>query len=280
VPSTMPIETPSTETPSTETPPRQIESPPAEAGLPETVSAESGPRFSRAMLALTAAATLAVVPVSTAAVGPAGSGASAHSSPVYVLAQAAHDIGHNDWAFQGGVAGRVAWVVSYVALGLFWLVIALWIRRRVKRAGLDRADSRRRLWIKTLIAAWATEGIAGSLTLGAGLYADWNSSTLGPAILRASDLCSPWLSFAAVLLVVGLAEHRSLAIRAALLYAALLAVILLVPLPGPDAVKVLILAAAAAVPALLDSGAPAEPGREGHPGSEPGPLRPPAAAAG
>jgi hypothetical protein len=272
-----------TETPSTETPPGRMETPPQiETPPDETAPGESGPRFSRAVLALTAAATLAVAPVATAAVGPAGSGASEHSSPVYVLAQAAHDIGHNDWAFQGGVAGRVAWMVSYVALWLSWLLIALWIRWRVKRAGLDRADSRRRLWIKTLIAAWATEGVAGSLTLGAGLYTDWNSSTLGPAVLRASDLCSPWLSFAAVLLVVGLAEHRALAVRAAVLYAALLAIILMVPLPGPDAVKVLVLAAAVAVPALLDSGGSAEPGRERRPdpGSEPGPVTPPAAAAG
>jgi hypothetical protein len=271
----MPTETPSTEN-------RLSETPPEETGSDETAPGESGPEFSRAILALTAAATLAVAPVATAAVSPAGSGASAHSSPVYVLAQAAHDIGHNDWAFQGGVAGRVAWVVSYVALWLFWLAVALWIRWRVKRAGLERTDSRRRLWIKVLIAAWATEGVAGSLTLGAGLYADWNSSTLGPAILRASDLCSPWLSFAAVLLVVGLAEHRALTVRAAVLYAAVLAVVLLVPLPGPDTVKVLVLAAAAALPALLNSGAPAEPGRKrrADAGSEPGSVTPPAAAAG
>jgi len=78
-------------------------------------------------------------------------------------------------------------------------------------------------------------------------------ATLGPAILRAADLCSPWWSFVAVLVVVGFAEHRRLAFRGAILYGVLLAVLLLVPVPGPDAVKVLVLAAAAAVPALLDA---------------------------
>lgn len=215
------------------------------------------------MLALTAAATLAAAPVATVAFGPAGSGASAHTSPVYVLAQAAHDIGHNDWAFQGGLAGRIEWVATYVVLGLSWLVAALWIRWRVKRAGVARDDGRRRLWIKTLVAAWATEAVAGSLTLGAGMYVAWNSVPLGPAILRAVDLCSPWWSFVAVLVVVGVAERRRFALRGSILYGAipygavfyavLLAVLLLVPLPGPDVVKVLVLAAAAAVPALLDA---------------------------
>jgi len=216
-------------------------------------AAEPAPQFTRATFALAAAATLAVSPVATLAFGPAGSGASAHTSPVYVLAQAAHDIGHNDWAFQGGLAGRVEWAATYVVLGLFWLVAALWVRWRVNRAGIGRDERRRRLWIKALIAAWAAEAVAGSLTLGAGMYVAWNSATLGPAILRAVDLCSPWWSFVAVLVVVGFAEHRRLAFRGAILYGVLLAVLLLVPVPGPDAVKVLVLAAAAAVPALLDA---------------------------
>ena len=219
---------------------------------------EPVPQFTRATLALTAAATLAVAPVATLAFGPAGSGAGAHTSPVYVLAQAAHDIGHNDWAFQGGLAGRIEWAATYVVLGLFWLVAALWMRWRVKRAGIGRTDARRRLWIKALIAAWAAETVAGSLTLGAGMYVAWDSAPLGPAILRAVDVCSPWWSFVAVLVVVGFAEHRRPALRGsalggAILYGALLAVLLLVPVPGPDAVKVLVLAAAAAVPALLDA---------------------------
>ena len=233
-------------------------------------SSAAVPQFTRATLALTAAATLAVAPVAAIAFGPAGSGAGAHTSPVYVLAQAAHDIGHNDWAFQGGLAGRIEWAATYVVLGLFWLFAALWIRWRVKRAGIERTDARRRLWIKALIAAWAAETVAGSLTLGAGMYVAWNSAPLGPAILRAADLCSPWWSFVAVLAVVGFTEQRRLALRGsalrgsalsgAILYGVLLGVLLLVPVPGPDAVKVLVLAAAAAVPALLDAEPAAAPG--------------------
>ncbi|HEU5331212.1 MAG TPA: hypothetical protein VFU73_00560 [Actinocrinis sp.] len=234
--------------------PTESQSPASEPGPAESRPADAAPRFTRATLALTAAATLAVAPVATLAFGPAGSGASAHTSPVYVLAQAAHDIGHNDWAFQGGLAGRIEWVATYLVLGLFWLVAALWMRWRVKRAGIGRADSRRRLWIKALIAAWAAEAVAGSLTLGAGMYVAWGSAPLGPAVLRAVDVCSPWWSFVAVLLVVGLAEHRRTALRAAILYGSLLAVLLLVPVPGPDAVKVLVLATAAAALALLDTG--------------------------
>jgi len=234
---------------------------PSEPGL--AAEAEAAPRFTRATLALTAAATLAAAPVATVAFGPAGSGASAHTSPVYVLAQSAHDIGHNDWAFQGGLAGRIEWAATYVVLGVFWLVAALWIRWRVKRAGVARDESRRRLWIKALVAAWATEAVAGALTVGAGTYVAWDSAPLGPAILRAVDLCSPWWSFVAVLVVVGVVEHRWFAHRGAIfhgsilygavLYGVLLAVLLLVPVPGPDAVKALVLAAAAAVPALLDA---------------------------
>ena len=236
----------------------ESQSPASEPAEPRlAAAAEPDPRFSRATLALTAAATLAAAPVATVAFGPAGSGASAHTSPVYVLAQAAHDIGHNDWAFQGGLTGRIEWAAAYVALGLFWLAAALWIRWRVKRAGVAREDSRRRLWIKALVAAWAIEAAAGSLTLGAGVYVAWHPTALGPAILRAADLCSPWWSFVAVLCVLGSAEHRRLALRSsalggAVLYGVLLAVLLIVPVPGPDAVKVLVLAAAAAAPALPD----------------------------
>jgi hypothetical protein len=233
---------------------------------PTTGSADTDPRFSRALLALVAAITLVAAPISTSAIGPAGSGGSAHSSPVYVLAEAAHDIGHNDWAYEGGLYGRVAWVISYLALGLFWLVVALWIRRRVLRSnsssdrspssdrGSADADADRRLWIRVLTAAWAAETVTGCLTLGIGFYVDWNASTLGPALLRASDLCSPWMSCVAALLVVGLAERRALALRAAALYGVVLAVILLVPVPIPGTLKIVILAAAAAVPALIELG--------------------------
>ncbi|WP_211470727.1 hypothetical protein [Actinocrinis puniceicyclus] len=102
---------------------------------------QTAPRFSRAVLALIAAATVAVAPVAGPAFAPAGSGRGAHSSPVYLFAQFSHDIGHNDWAFQGGVAGRVDWVVSYLALGAFWLAVALWIRVRAGRAARRALES-------------------------------------------------------------------------------------------------------------------------------------------
>jgi hypothetical protein len=240
------------------------------------VAADPGadPRFSRALLALVAAATIAVAPIAVIALEPAGSGQSAHISPVYVLAEAAHDIGHNDWAFQGGLAGRIEWAADYVVLGLFWLGAALWIRWRTRRAGIDRTDGRRRLWLKALVAAWAALTAAGSLTLGAGLYAAKNSSTVDPAILRAADLCSPWWSCVAVLAVVGFAERCAAAMRAAAVYGALLAVLLLVPLPGPDVVKALLLAAAVAIPALLDAA------RDRESGTDPRTVTPDAVASG
>ena len=53
------------------------------------------------------------------------------------------------------------------------------------------------------------------------------------------------------MLVVARAERSTVALRTILVYAALLTIVLLVPLPGPDVVKVLLLALPAAVPALL-----------------------------
>jgi hypothetical protein len=205
-------------------------------------AAADGPRFSRAVLALVAAATLAVAPVADKAVGPAASGDGAHSSPVYLLAQAAHDIGHNDWAFQGGVAGRVGWAVGYAALGLFWLGVALWVRRRGGRT----------LSIRVLIGAWGTIGVALAATLLGALSADQGSSPLDPVALRLVDACSPWWSCVAVLAVAASTEHNRLAGWAAAGYGALLGVLLLVPIAGADGIKVLVLGLAAAVAALLE----------------------------
>jgi len=227
------------------------------------IGSGDSPRFSRAVLALTAAATIAVAPLAAAAVGPADSGQSAHSIPVYLISRISHDIGHNDWAFQGQNAGRVDWVVSYVALGLFWLIIALWLRTRAKKESAEpvtvtaavpaTASPKRRvrLWLRVLLAAWFVETVTGVLTLAAGVYTEWTSTPLGPAVLHVADLCSPWWSCVAAGLVVARTEHSTVALRAILGYAALLAIVLLVPLPGPDALKVLLLALPAAVPALL-----------------------------
>jgi hypothetical protein len=225
---------------------------------------EDSPRFGRALLALTAAATIAAAPLAAAAIGPADSGQSAHSIPVYLISRVSHDIGHNDWAFQGQNAGRVDWVVPYVALGLFWLIIALWIRTRVRRsvtrvaeteAAIPDPDRSRQLrqpqlWRRVLLVTWSVEGVAGLLTLGAGAYAAWTSTPIGPTVLRAADLCSPWWSCVAAVLVVARAERSTTALRAILGYALLLAIVLLIPLPGPEFVKVLLLALPAAIPAL------------------------------
>ena len=304
--------------------------PPALTPNPNPGSDAAGsPRFSRALLALTAAATLAAAPLAASALGPADSGQSAHSIPVYLISRISHDIGHNDWAFQGQNAGRVDWVASYVALGLFWLITALWIRTRTRKwdntiastsiststtsaadgmtvgpiargtvgtdidtnadanvgtnagtnvaaevdmtagasvstnvgetvgtnvgANADANVGKRkvRLWLRVLIAAWSVEAAVGFLTLGAGVYAAWTSTPIGPTVLRAADLCSPWWSCVAVVLVVARAERSTLALRAVAGYAVFLAIVLLVPLPGPDAVKMLLLALPAAIPALM-----------------------------
>jgi hypothetical protein len=221
------------------------------------VDPDGPPRFSRALLALTAAATIAVAPLAAAALGPADSGQSAHSIPVYLIARISHDIGHNDWAFQGQNAGRVDWVVLYVALGLFWLIIALWVRARsVKKPAQTLADPatqirRVRLWLRVLLAAWSIEAITGLLTLAAGAYAEWTTTPIGPGVLRVADLCSPWWSCVAAVLVVAWAERSAIVGCAIFGYAVLLAIVLVVPLPGPEPLKVLLLALPAVVPALL-----------------------------
>lgn len=119
--------------------------------------------------------------------------------------------------------------------------------------GLDRSRelSQLRLWRRVLLVAWSVEAVTGLLTLGAGAYAAWTSTPLGPTVLRAADLCSPWWSCVAAVLVVARAERSTSALRAILGYALLLAVVLLIPLPGPEIVKVLLLALPAAIPALM-----------------------------
>lgn len=222
--------------------------------------AAPAPRFGNALLALTAAATIAVAPVAAAALGPAGSGSAAHSVPVYVLARLAHDIGHDDWAFQGRADGRAAWVIAYAGLALFWLAVALWVRARARRAAgaAERADG---LWWRVLLAAFGAELLAGCLAVGAGLLAAWNSWSPDAFVLHAADLCSPWWSCVAAGLVVARAERSRRALWAVLGYGLLLAVVLLVPLPVPDLISTLLLAVPAALPALLRPAAPvATPG--------------------
>src|SRR5258708_5546388 len=160
------------------------------------------PQFSRALLALVAAATIAVAPIADRAIAPAGNGDGAHASPVYLLALASHDIGHNDWAFQGGLAGPVAWAVAYAAIAVFWLGVALWMRFRARAAGRSGG----RLWLRALVAAWATEVVTAALTVGGGLYAHWTSTAFGPVALRLADLCSPWWACVAATAAVAFAE--------------------------------------------------------------------------
>jgi hypothetical protein len=211
---------------------------------------DRSPLLSRALLALIAACTIAVMPVAAAAIGPAGSGQSAHSVPVYLISRISHDVGHNDWAFQGQDAGRVSWLVTYAALALFWLTVSLWIRARMQRSEVP--ETRRvRLWLRVLLAAWSAELVTGLLTFGAGAYAEWTSTPIGADVLKFADLCSPWWSCVAAVLVVARAERSTVALRAIAGYALLLAIVLLVPLPGPDAIKVLLIALPVAVPALL-----------------------------
>ena len=246
---------------------------------PPPVSAEPGyvPLFSRALLALTAAATIAVTPYAAAAIGPAGSGQSAHSVPVYLISRISHDVGHNDWAFQGQDAGRVSWVITYVALAVLWLGVSLWIRTRMRRSGAPGAPEPRRVrfWLRVLLAAWAAELVTGLLTLGAGAYAEWTSTPIGADVLKAADLCSPWWSCVAAVLVTARAERSTPALRAIAGYAALLIIVLMIPLPAPDALKALLIALPAAVPALLT------PRQQSEPGAEPdGPIMPSAVAAG
>jgi hypothetical protein len=222
---------------------------------------EAPARFGRALLALTAAATIAVAPFADYAFGPAGSGHSAHTVPVWGFAMLAHDVGHNDWAFQSTTADQVALVAGYLAVGLFWLVVAVWVRVRGGHY-LGRI----------LAAAWGAQTLAGCLTVGAVWFARSTSTSLDPFALHVADLCSPWWACVAATLVVARAERSAVATRGALAYGVVLALLLLVPLPGPDSVKALVLAAAAAVSALMtprqpELAAPAAADAQGDGGS-------------
>ena len=205
---------------------------------------------SRALLTLVAAGTITVAPLAGAAIGPAGGGQSAHSSPVYLLALASHNVGRNDWAYQGGFRARISWAVAYVVLGLCWLAVALWMRHRAGRA--LTAGVTKRLWLKTLGAAWGAELLAGALVFGGAAYAEYTSTPPGPLVLRVIDACSPWWSVVAALVVVAMAERDTRAMGSAIAFGFLLAFLLLVPVPGPNGVKVVLLALPTAVGALLD----------------------------
>lgn len=218
-----------------------MESNPSPEATETTTQAEAAaePRFARALLALTAAATIAVSPFAGDAFGPAGSSTSGHAVAVFALSKLTHDVGHNDWAFQGTTADGVAWAATYAVVGVFWLAIAVWMRRGGRQA-----------W-RMLAAAWIVVVAAAGLSLGAVWFAEQNSTFFDPLALRVADLCSPWWACVAATGVVARAERSATAVRGALAYGALLAVLLLVPLPGPDMAKALILAVGAAVPALV-----------------------------
>jgi hypothetical protein len=222
------------------------------SGRPESAP-EPARRHSRALLALVAAGTLATAPIAGSVIGLAGNVGAAHSSPVFLLAEVSHDVGHNDWAFQSNIPRLVIWAVTYVALAVAWLTVALWLRSRDRSGGPQGPQQTTgRLWLRLWIVVLAVEFAAGVLTIGAVLYAQWTATSLGPVALRLADACSPWWSCVAALAVVARAERNTVALRAALAYGAVLAVLLLVPLPGPNIIKVLVLAATAAIPALLD----------------------------
>lgn len=200
----------------------------------------TAPRFGRALLALTAAATIAVSPFAGDAFGPAGSPTSGHAVAVFGLSKLTHDVGHNDWAFQGTTADGVAWATAYAVMAVCWAAVAVWVRRSGGRcAG------------RMLAAAWLVLVAAAALSLGAVWFAEQSSTFFDPLALRVADLCSPWWACVAATVVVARAERNATALRGALAYGVLLAVLLLVPLPGPDPIKALLLAAGAAVPALV-----------------------------
>lgn len=208
-------------------------------------------RYGRAVLALTAAATTVAAGFGGTALPLAGEASRGHAPEAYLLAQATHDIGHNDWAFQGGPSGRVGWIATYVVLWLLWLGAALWLR------ALGRRRGRPAPWLRVWAAAWLTQLGVFAASFAAVYGAEHTSASwLGPPLLRLADLCSPWWTCAAALIAVALAERGRVLIRATAGYAALLAVLLLVPLPGPAWLWLLLLAASAGVPAVL---APASP---------------------
>jgi hypothetical protein len=205
---------------------------------------------SRVLLTLVAVGTITVAPLAEAAIGPAGGGQSAHSSPVYLLALASHNVGRNDWAYQGGLQARISWAATYVVLGLFWLAVALWMRHRTGRA--PTAGVTKHLWLKTLGAAWGAELLAGALVVGGAGYAEYTSTQPGPLVLRVIDVCSPWWSAVAAPVVVATAERDARAMGSAIAFGVLLACVLLVPAPVPNGVKALFLAVPMAVGALLE----------------------------
>lgn len=202
------------------------------------------PLFGRALSALLAAATMVAAAFGGASVGLAGSGQPAHAQAVHLLAQAAHDIGHNEWAFQGE-SGKVGWIAGYCALCCFWLGAALWM------CVVGRRRGRRTPWRRVLIAAWSAEFAAAALCLAAAYLAEHTSTAAGPVLLRLADLCSPWWAGPAALAALVTVERSRALIQAAAGYGAVLALFLEVSLPGPATLRILILAAAAGFPALV-----------------------------
>jgi hypothetical protein len=191
----------------------------------------------RAVSALAAAATLAAAPVATAA----GLGPGSQAVVVRVVAQAAHDIGHNDWAFRSSLGDRYTWITAYLALAVLWLAASVVLRSR-------------RLLLSTLGAELA----AGVIALAPAAAAQWTNGSVGPLLVHASDLGSPWWSVPAALLAVGSCRPARLAAAG---YAALLLALLLLPLPSL-ATPLLLAALPAAVALLPDE----EPGERPLPG--------------
>jgi hypothetical protein len=188
--------------------------------------APPAPQFGRALLTLTAAATIAVSPVAAAALGPADSGQGAHSIPVYLFARLAHDIGHNDWAFQGQTDGRVAWAATYAALGVFWIAIALWVRWRARRGpgGSDGAGTVAGLSVDARGAESAVAASAASagVALSAGAGADIGFAADGGMGVGAQNAVSDGMaSSAGVEAGVGIAPTPSTGLWWKVLLAAL-----------------------------------------------------------
>lgn len=241
-----------------------IEETPAAAGqnaaAPSESAAAAPPRYGRAVLVLTGVASLIGAALGPTVFAFAGGSDSAHTPAVYLLAQSSHDIGHNDWAFQGGPSGRIGWVATYAALGLGWLISVLWTWAAGRRAG-HRAP-----WLRILIPAWSVMAVSGVLTMGIAYYAESTSTVLGPLALRFSDLCSPWWSCAAVLAALAVRERDRRLAWGVSAYTVLLAAFLLLPIPGPDLIKALLLTVAVAAPTLW-ARQPAA-GRTGSPSPE------------
>lgn len=202
----------------------------------------------RTVFALAAAATIAAAPLAPAA----GLGPGTQAVLVRVVAQAAHDIGHNDWAFQSSLGDRYAWIAGYACLAVFWSAVAVWCRSR-----------------RLLLSALGAEAAAGLLATGLAAVTQWTDTSLAPALLRLADLGSPWWSCAGALLVAARAaraDRRRAALLAAVAYAVLLAAVLLLRLPGapwwallpglPAAAVALLPEVRAAGPLALPAGAP------------------------